>query len=429
MIPCSTAAFPRNRWRRVRVDLPHGLGDGSAPLRFDPGNETGVIQIARIQVRMATNQLIWRARGVAELAQLVVGGTAVVVPDERVFRILNYGIDPQVLLPWIDAASGSTLKLEIWLRLDIGPETVAECFAALQSRQRAALAKREAQLRETEQQRAALENNLRSFEEQRLSLEVALDEHQAELAAHRSELERLEREVWENRVRRADFAARLKEREKWITELQESLVWKAAKPLWKAERHLSRRKAATPEPAADEIVFALDGPGVRRELAHHHPQQLQVVTEKNRPAVGCGGVQISFIARGNARTMVGHAETDAIALPACRDHDVGRHAIDFRRTGTGVFDGVVDEIGERLTHQFSIALERGRLLGLACGERQLLQPCGDEPELRGSHIFFGFVKLLPCEQPLCDRVGQLQAQHGIQLRRLRRRRRVSIKEK
>src|SRR6266480_6178828 len=273
---CYTSTFPKATWRRIEVDLPVGVGDGTAPLRFDPGNEVGVIQVARIQLRTATNQLIWRARGVAELAQLVVGGTAVVVPDERVFRILNYGIDPQVLLPWIEVASGSPLMLEIWLRLDIGPETVAECFAALQSRQRAALAKREAQLRETEQQRTALENNLRSLEEQRsklendlrsleeqrLSLEVALDEHQAELAAHRSELERLEREVWENRVRRADFAARLKEREKWITELQESFVWKAAKPLWKAERHLSRRKAAKPEPAADEIVFALDGPGV-----------------------------------------------------------------------------------------------------------------------------------------------------------------------
>ena len=259
---CYTSTFPKATWRRIEVDLPVGVGDGTAPLRFDPGNEIGVIQIARIQVRMATNQLIWRARGVAELAQLVVGGTAVVVPDERVFRILNYGIDPQVLLPRIDVASGSPLKLEIWLRLDIGPETVGECFAALQSRQRAALAKREAQLRETEQQRAALENNLRSFEEQRLSLEVALDEHQAELAAHRSELERLEREVWENRVRRADFAVRLKERESSIREIQESFVWKVAKPLWKAERHLSRRKAAKPEPAAGEIVFALDGPGI-----------------------------------------------------------------------------------------------------------------------------------------------------------------------
>jgi predicted transcriptional regulator of viral defense system len=34
--------------------------------------------------------------------------------------------------------------------------------------------------------------------------------------------------------------------------------------------------------------------------AHHSPQQLQVITEKNRPAVDCGQVQIVFIARGNA---------------------------------------------------------------------------------------------------------------------------------
>lgn len=34
--------------------------------------------------------------------------------------------------------------------------------------------------------------------------------------------------------------------------------------------------------------------------AHHSPQQLQVITERNRPAVDCGQVQIVFIARSNA---------------------------------------------------------------------------------------------------------------------------------
>ena len=70
------------------------------------------------------------------------------------------------------------------------------------------------------------------------------------------------------------------------------------------------------------------------------------------------------IARGNARTMVGYAETDAIPLPACRDHDVGRHAIHFRRMGTRVFDGVVDEIGERLGHQLAVAAHRQGCAGL-----------------------------------------------------------------
>ena len=33
--------------------------------------------------------------------------------------------------------------------------------------------------------------------------------------------------------------------------------------------------------------------------AHHRPQQLQVVSEKNRPALDCGRVRVAFIARSN----------------------------------------------------------------------------------------------------------------------------------
>jgi predicted transcriptional regulator of viral defense system len=37
--------------------------------------------------------------------------------------------------------------------------------------------------------------------------------------------------------------------------------------------------------------------------AHHHPQQLQVVTGKNRPEIDCGAVRIAFIARSNAHDI------------------------------------------------------------------------------------------------------------------------------
>ncbi len=37
--------------------------------------------------------------------------------------------------------------------------------------------------------------------------------------------------------------------------------------------------------------------------AHHSPQQLQVITERNRPAVDCGQVQVAFIARNNAHEI------------------------------------------------------------------------------------------------------------------------------
>jgi len=56
--------------------------------------------------------------------------------------------------------------------------------------------------------------------------------------------------------------------------------------------------------------------------------------------------------------VVGHAEADAIAIAARCDHHIGRHAVRFRRMMAGVFDGIVDEIGERLSHQLAIAAHR-----------------------------------------------------------------------
>jgi GT2 family glycosyltransferase len=262
--------FTAGKWERLCVSLPYGAGDGDVPLRFDPGSEPGVIEIEQIVIRCtASNEVLWRAAGVEELSPLIVGGTALVVPNGRVFRILNLGADPQVLVPPLGKnASESPLTFEIWMRLNTSAQEITACFAKVQLLERALEERLKLQLREIERQRLSLEHELReserqlrSTEEQRSSLEIALHEHQAEVAAYRSEVERLEQEVWENRVRRADFAARLKERERSIREIQESFVWKAAKPLWKAERHLSRRKAK-PEPAADEMVFALDGPGI-----------------------------------------------------------------------------------------------------------------------------------------------------------------------
>ena len=42
------------------------------------------------------------------------------------------------------------------------------------------------------------------------------------------------------------------------------------------------------------------------------------------------------------------------------DHDLGRRAIDLARFRTGIFDGVVDQIGQCLTYQLAIAPHRRR---------------------------------------------------------------------
>jgi GT2 family glycosyltransferase len=74
-----------------------------------------------------------------------------------------------------------------------------------------------------------------------------------------SELQRAERNAWDNRVRRADLTARLKERDHWINSVKHSLAWKLAQPLWKLQRHFSK-PIASPLGELSEIIYAVDSP-------------------------------------------------------------------------------------------------------------------------------------------------------------------------
>ena len=69
--------------------------------------------------------------------------------------------------------------------------------------------------------------------------------------------EEAEREAWEQKVRRADTAAKLKTREQLLEQIQKSAAWKIVKPIWK----LFHR---SPKPAniasASDLLFGLDLP-------------------------------------------------------------------------------------------------------------------------------------------------------------------------
>ena len=68
-------------------------------------------------------------------------------------------------------------------------------------------------------------------------------------------LEQIEREAWDQKVRRADATAKLKGRDQLLEQIQSSVAWKIVKPIWKLF-HRSRKKS---EPSAD-LVFALNLP-------------------------------------------------------------------------------------------------------------------------------------------------------------------------
>ena len=73
-----------------------------------------------------------------------------------------------------------------------------------------------------------------------------------------AELDRIEREAWEHRGRRADAIAKLKERDRLLEEIQQSLGWKIVKPLWKLFRRSGNRSKSSE--GESDLSFALDLP-------------------------------------------------------------------------------------------------------------------------------------------------------------------------
>jgi GT2 family glycosyltransferase len=77
-----------------------------------------------------------------------------------------------------------------------------------------------------------------------------------ELVKLRARLDDAEHETSEQRVRRADATARLRDTEERLASIEHSPAWKAAKPLWK----LFRRKKRGRETPPDDLAFGIDAP-------------------------------------------------------------------------------------------------------------------------------------------------------------------------
>ncbi|HMG04553.1 MAG TPA: glycosyltransferase, partial [Chthoniobacterales bacterium] len=119
------------------------------------------------------------------------------------------------------------------------------------------LAQKEEALRVSENERRDLEKRLHTILQQSRAEARAA---QAEAASLSARLEKIEREAWDNKVRRAAVNARLHEREQALQSIQASPVWKAAKPLWKLHQHLSGQKNTEENAAPEELLFAIDAP-------------------------------------------------------------------------------------------------------------------------------------------------------------------------
>jgi O-antigen biosynthesis protein len=80
---------------------------------------------------------------------------------------------------------------------------------------------------------------------------------QSETATLEARLERATRESWEQKAKRAEATARLKNREHLLEQIQHSAAWKAVKPLWKL---FNRSRKSEPAATEGDLTFALDLP-------------------------------------------------------------------------------------------------------------------------------------------------------------------------
>jgi GT2 family glycosyltransferase len=81
---------------------------------------------------------------------------------------------------------------------------------------------------------------------------------QTDAAEVRAQLERAERDAWDQKVRRADATAKLKARDRLLERIQRSAAWKIVKPIWKIFNR-SRKQLGDTALNAD-LAFALDLP-------------------------------------------------------------------------------------------------------------------------------------------------------------------------
>ena len=110
------ASFLTGRWQRLTFELPSGC-TGEVPLRLDPMEFPGLIQIAAVQIKSRSGEILWSARTPSEFRQMRVR-EAKRVQHDRVFQMLSTTNDPQLHLPKLKGAQfEQPVKLQVWVRV------------------------------------------------------------------------------------------------------------------------------------------------------------------------------------------------------------------------------------------------------------------------------------------------------------------------
>lgn len=225
-----TVQYSPGEWVDVSVEFPSGLGDGSAPIRIDPAEVPGVIEIESLSITSGREE-VWAAPdSTRQLSMLKASGTAVAVMHNNLMRVYAFDDDPQIILPVeLSTAPGREATLHIRIRFIEDPgmlKSLTKEFESLR-RERSTLAQLLANSRqeihelkfkdpECRECRKQLEQTKKLLEDQKshtISLGRKFDECHQKLESIRAE-----------RVR-----------------IQKSWAWRIVKPVFRLTESLRKR--------------------------------------------------------------------------------------------------------------------------------------------------------------------------------------------
>ena len=123
-------------WRLLVADLPVQEKTGlDGTLRIRPVACPAVVEIAEMTLRQpATREIVWRAATKLAFDELKIAGTAVAMPHKKHLRLLSFGDEPQLVLPFAaHTIPAEPLRLEISLFADATTDTVNETLAIMKT--------------------------------------------------------------------------------------------------------------------------------------------------------------------------------------------------------------------------------------------------------------------------------------------------------
>jgi hypothetical protein len=124
--------FRSHHWKLLTVDLPARNGNSDRPLRIDPATYPALIEIAEITLRRPeTGETVWIASTPAEYDEFEIAGTASRLPHDKHLRILSFGGDPQLVLPFSTVGMNEeAMRLQITILVNPDADRIKECLAS-----------------------------------------------------------------------------------------------------------------------------------------------------------------------------------------------------------------------------------------------------------------------------------------------------------